>query len=138
MTVPFLGLLLSTSVVTSLYPLLGASLAHPMVVATAHLVGDLVAFLANGAGGAFIHRSSIDVAKFVGTVFPEQDVDPIQQMGGTSTECLEVVFPQLHHLGVVDGGNLRIPQPGHLGVEDGSGLDQIGAGLGDTHHHSGD
>ena len=104
-----LGLLFLTSIVTLLYLLLDTSFAHAMVVATTHLIGHVESFLANATGCALIDRATIDVTEFVRTVFTEDDVDAVQQMGGRSTECLKVMFSQIDHLGVVDGGDLRVP-----------------------------
>ena len=62
----------------------------------------------------------------------QDDIDSVQQMGGTRTDGLQMMLTQFHHLLVVDGCDLGVPKSGHLSVEEGSGLDQVRASLGDV------
>lgn len=116
-------LLLAASEVAALYPCLLTGFARAVVIPTSDLVEDVKTLLADAAGGALVNGGAIDIAQLVGAILFQNDVDAIQQVGGTSTDRLQVMFAALHHMDVVDGGNLGIPAAGDLGVQEGGGLD---------------
>jgi hypothetical protein len=109
-------LLLAASEVAALYSFLLAGFAHAVVTPTPVFFGDVETLLADATGSAVVNGSAIDVAQLVGAILFQDDIDAIQQVGGTSTDGLQVMLAALHYLSVVDGGDLGIPAAGDLGI----------------------
>src|SRR5450759_1928937 len=59
-------------------------------------------------GGGRVDRSAVGVADDVGHAADQDGVQPLGQGGGARAAGLEVLGAALHHLGVVDLGELRI------------------------------
>ncbi len=59
-------------------------------------------------------RRATHVAEFVRTVLTQNGIDAVQQVSGTGTEGLVVVFAIVHDLGVVHRCDLWVMQPSDL------------------------
>ena len=86
----------------------GASLASAAIVALAHLVRDGIVGSDERPGLGWSNRVVIHIAQLIGTILFENDVDPVQEMGGTGTHGLMVMVAFTNHLVVVDGGDLVV------------------------------
>lgn len=60
---------------------------------------------------------SIHITQLIGLVLTEHDQHPVEQMRGTGTDGLFVMFPLVDQLIVVDRRHLRVPAPGDLGIQ---------------------
>jgi hypothetical protein len=74
---------------------------------------------------------TVHIAHLIGFIFTEDGQYPIEQMRGTSTHGLFMMFPFVHHLVVVDCRHLWIEAPSNLGIQIRKLLDQIRTSLGD-------
>ena len=107
----------------------GSFLASPTIVACAHLLRYGVTFSDDGPGLLSSDRRTIDIAQLIGAIFLEDDVYPIQEMSSAGTDSLRVMFALVHHLIVVDDGNLWIELAGDIGVDITILFDQAGTSL---------
>ena len=109
--------------------------ASPAIVALAHLLGHGVT-LGDDIPGSFSgNRRPVYISQFVGTIFLEDHVDPIQKMRSTGANCLSVVFAFVRHLVVINDGNLRIVLAADVGIQKPKLLDQL-PGIIPTKHYS--
>lgn len=109
--------------------LLKSCLANPLVFATAYPVRDDEMFLADLTSLAFGDGLSLRILQLVRAVFSQDGVYAVEQMGGTGTDGLIMVFATIDHLVVVDSGDLRVIAASYIGIQESGGLDQIGASL---------
>ena len=120
------------SFVLALHASFGSLLASPTIVACAHLLGHGVTLGDDGPGLFSSDRRTVDIAQFVGSIFLENHVYTIQEMSGAGTDCLRVMLAPVHHLIVVDDGDLWIESTSDVGIEKAVLLDQTGARLGNV------
>ena len=78
------------------------SVAVPDLLRHGEALGD------DGPGLVAVHRAPVDVAHHVGLPSGKHHPAPLGQMGGHHAQGLQVVRPPLHHLGVVDPGELGV------------------------------
>jgi hypothetical protein len=106
--------------------------ASPAVVAPAHFFGHRVTRGDDSPGLFSGHRCSVHIPQFVGPIFFEDDVDAIQEVSGAGADRLGVMLAFVHHLIVIDDGDLGVVLAGDIGIKKPELLDQVRSGLGDT------
>jgi len=105
--------------------------ASSTAVALAHFFRHGIFFGDDLPSSLWSNRCTIHIPQLIRAVFGSNHQDPIQQVSGDSADGLGVVLSLVHHLIVIDAGQLRVEAPGSLGVQEGKLLDQIGSSLAD-------
>ena len=118
--------------VLAFHALLSSLLASPAIIARAHLLRDGVPLSDDSPGVLSSDWCTVDIAQLVGSIFLENHVHPVQEMSGAGTDGLRVMLAPVHHLIVIDDGNLGIELAGDVGIEKAVLLDQVGTSLGNV------